>query len=333
MRSAAGTAPRSGRRRCSVLLLASLSILVAVLSMFARMTTQREWRVWLTRRLIDRWLSSDRFHHLPFLEGEDRNPEYRIAEDVRVATDAPISMTVGLLTALLNVIIFIGILWNVGGDLVVEMFGHALTVPKYLVITVVAYSALLTLSMAVIGRRMVRVIAGKNAAEAQFRAIAASLRETGEVGLATGDRAAQHRLLNTAFNTVIERWRDLCRQFMRTTLVSHGNIPAAPVIGWILCAPKYLVGTMSLGEAAQAVAAFVMVQTALNWLVDNYLGLAECLSSVNRVGALLVAMDESDDDGRRISPTANDNDSAPALAGLCSAAPAAVNRRTKRTPD
>jgi putative ATP-binding cassette transporter len=54
---------------------------------------------------------------------------------------------------------------------------------------------------------------------------------------------------------------------------------------------------MSLGEVAQAVAAFVMVQTALNWLVDNYPGLAECLSSVNRVGSLLVALDEIDRDG------------------------------------
>jgi vitamin B12/bleomycin/antimicrobial peptide transport system ATP-binding/permease protein len=81
---------------------------------------------------------------------------------------------------------------------------------------------------------------------------------------------------------------------MRTRLVSHGNILAAPVIGWVLCAPKYLVGTMSLGEAAQVVAAFVMVQTALNWLEDNYPGLAECLSSVNRVGSLLVALDELD---------------------------------------
>ena len=44
--------------------------------------------------------------------------------------------------------------------------------------------------------------------------------------------------------------------------------------------------------AAQAVAAFVMVQGALNWLVDNYGGLAECLSSVNRVAALLLALDE-----------------------------------------
>jgi ABC-type uncharacterized transport system fused permease/ATPase subunit len=40
-----------------------------------------------------------------------------------------------------------------------------------------------------------------------------------------------------------------------------------------------------------------MVQTALNWLVDNYPGLAECLSSVNRVGSLLLALDEIDRDG------------------------------------
>ena len=278
------------------LLLAGLSILTAVLSIWARMMTQIQWRAWLTRHLIDRWLANDRFLQLHFLRGEDRNPEYRIAEDVRVATDAPVSMAAGLLTALLNVTIFVGILWNVGGDLVVQVLGNVLTVPKYLVITVVLYSVLLTLAISIIGRRMVRVIAGKNAAEAQFRSTAASLRETGDVGLRMGDAQGRHRRLNAVFDTLIGRYRDLCFQFMRTTLVSHGNLLVAPVIGWVLCAPKYLVGTMSLGEAAQAVAAFVMVQTALNWLVDNYPGLAECLSSVNRVGSLLVALDELDRD-------------------------------------
>jgi ABC-type uncharacterized transport system fused permease/ATPase subunit len=57
-------------------------------------------------------------------------------------------------------------------------------------------------------------------------------------------------------------------------LISHGNALAAPIAGWELCAPKYLTGTMMLGEVAQAVSAFVMVQVALNWLVDNYPGLA-----------------------------------------------------------
>ncbi len=278
------------------LLLAGLSILVAVLTVWARMAVQRNWRAWLTRHLMDRWLDDGCHGRLRFRIGEDENPEFRIAEDARVATDAPVAMAAGVLTALLGAVMFIGILWNVGGDLIVEVVGHNLTVPKYLVIAVAIYSVLLTAATLRIGHRLIHVIAGKNASEAQFRSIGSNVRERGATGSARDDGRAQYRTLNEAFDTVIGRWRDLCVQLMRTTLVSHGNSLAAPVIGWVLCAPKYLVGTMSLGEVAQAVAAFVMVQTALNWLVDNYPGLAECLSSVNRVGSLLIALDERDRD-------------------------------------
>ena len=273
-------------------LLAGISVLLTILSVWARMTIQRNWRAWLTRHLIDRWLGNDRFLHLHFDAGEDRNPEYRIAEDVRVATEAPVTMATGALTALLNAVAFISILWNVGGDLSVEVFGGVFNLPKYMVITVVIYSGLLTLAMTIIGRRMVNVIEGKNAAEAQFRSIASDLHERRASASEVIAERAQHRVLGEAFDTVYERWRDLCVQFMRTTLVSYSNVLMAPTIAWTLCAPKYVVGSMSLGEAAQVVAAFVMVQTALNWLVDNYPGLAECLSSVNRVSALLAALDE-----------------------------------------
>jgi putative ATP-binding cassette transporter len=55
---------------------------------------------------------------------------------------------------------------------------------------------------------------------------------------------------------------------------------------------------MSLGEVAQATAAFITVQAALNWLVDNYSGLADCLSSVNRVASLLLALDQLEHDSQ-----------------------------------
>jgi len=84
---------------------------------------------------------------------------------------------------------------------------------------------------------------------------------------------------------------------MRFTLVSHANILIAPTIAWILCAPHYLRGTMSLGEVAQASAAFITVQTALNWVVSNYQHLAEWTASVNRVSALLLTWDQIDDAG------------------------------------
>jgi hypothetical protein len=81
-------------------------------------------------------------------------------------------MAADLFTKVLNGIIFVGVLRNVCGELVVEVFGYKLTVPKYLVITVVTcastiwmgsypacraavtYSALLTLTTTVIGSRM-----------------------------------------------------------------------------------------------------------------------------------------------------------------------------------
>ena len=51
---------------------------------------------------------------------------------------------------------------------------------------------------------------------------------------------------------------------------------------------------MSLGELTQSAAAFVVVQSAFNWLVDNYGRIADWRSSVNRVATLLLALDTLD---------------------------------------
>ena len=116
-------------------------------------------------------------------------------------------------------------------------------------------------------------------------------------GAATGESGANASALEAALVQVITQWRRLCTQLMRTTLISHGNFLLSPFVGLILCAPKYLVDTMTLGEVTQAAAAFVTVQAAFNWLVDNYPRLADWRSSVHRVAALLVSLDAVD--GRR----------------------------------
>src|SRR5688572_31817569 len=81
---------------------------------------------------------------------------------------------------------------------------------------------------------------------------------------------------------------------MRTMFVSHGNYIIASVIPIILCAPKYLAGTMTLGQVMQATAAFIQVQYAFNWIVDNYPRLAEFTASARRVANLMVSLDHLD---------------------------------------
>ncbi|RDV05789.1 ABC transporter [Undibacter mobilis] len=278
--------------------LAGASLILAVTSVWARMTMQRQWRAWLSAHLYDYWLQNGRFRHLRFMQGEHQTPEYRIAEDARVATDLPIDLTLGLISSVLTAIIFIGVLWSVGGRLVIDSFGVGLEIPGYLVIAVVVYSLLITAAMMLIPHRLTRVIEDNKRAEAELRAVGAHLRESGE-GIAVPDGASGGRLtIGAALTEVIAQWRAYCWQLMRMTMVSHSNTLLTPVIGLLLCTPKYLVGAMTLGETVQAAAAFAIVQGAFNWITDSYGRLAEWTSSANRVASLLLALDQIEDPDR-----------------------------------
>jgi vitamin B12/bleomycin/antimicrobial peptide transport system ATP-binding/permease protein len=61
-----------------------------------------------------------------------------------------------------------------------------------------------------------------------------------------------------------------------------------------LAAPNYLSGEITLGGLTQTAAAFVQVQVALNWLVDNYARIAEWLASASRVTGLWTAFSDLD---------------------------------------
>src|SRR5262245_19446626 len=74
-------------------------------------------------------------------------------------------------------------------------------------------------------------------------------------------------------------------------LVSQTSGYIAPILPIILCAPKFLDNAMTLGEVMQAASAFAIVQSALNWLVDNYPRLADWAASARRVAALDLALD------------------------------------------
>jgi putative ATP-binding cassette transporter len=279
--------------------LAAISLTLTLVSLWGRMTTQREWRRWLSNHLYDYWVHDGRHTQLRFMSGEHQTPEYRIAEDARVATELPVDLVLGLLSSVLTAIVFIGVLQSIGDNLELAVFGLNVMVPSYLVVAVVIYSLSLTAVTMIIGRQLVRVIEDFKGAEADLRAAGSCLRAAGEE-LSVEPRPGEHRrALREALDRVIERWRALCWQLMRMTVVSHTNMLVGPSIALLLCAPKYIAGTMTLGAMVQAAAAFAVVQGAFSWVADSYGRLAEWASSAKRVGSLLQSLDriETDDAG------------------------------------
>ncbi len=283
-----------GNQALRFLLLAAASLSLMVIQVWARMTAQITWREWLSNHLYDYWLKDNRYVRIRPTAADYQTPEYRIAEDAKIATDLPVDLALGLFSSLLNAVTFIGILWSVGGSLTVDYFGFTLTIPCYLVIAVIAYSFLLSAAIFLIARHLTRVIEENKRTEAELRSIGTHLREAGEGrALPDGRKDARH-VLGAALKGVIAIWRIYRSQLMRMTVVTYTSLLVTPVVGLLLCIPKYLAETMTLGEVVQASAAFVVVQGAFGWFTDNYAHLAEWASSANRVASLLIALDEVD---------------------------------------
>jgi putative ATP-binding cassette transporter len=98
------------------------------------MTLQRRWRAWLANRLTDRWIANGRYYQLNLIPGDHANPEHRIADDVRIATESPVDFVSGIAHALLFAATFIAVLWTIGGTLSFSVAGLQVEIPGFLVI-------------------------------------------------------------------------------------------------------------------------------------------------------------------------------------------------------
>ena len=219
--------------------------------------------------------------------GDHKNPEYRIADDVRIATEVAGRFRQRRHHGV-----------PVGGDLHRGAVDHRRradrsasaasrsTFPAFWWSRRCSTPCWPAASMVLIGRRFVTVSEKKNQAEAEFRYVLTRLRENGEsIALIQGEeeeRAGVDRSLRRCCGAGARS----AVQTMKTTIVSQTSGYIAPVLPIILCAPKFLDGSMSLGEVMQAASAFTIVQGAFNWLVDNYPRLADWTASARRVASL-----------------------------------------------
>src|SRR6266403_812642 len=179
----------------------------------------------------------------------------------------------------------------VGGALAVTVAESTITIPGFLVIAAVLYAAVASGSIVTIGRGFVQVSEDKNQAEAEYRYTLTRVRENGESIALLGGEQEERDGIDRTFGKVLRQWARLAGQHMRTTLVSQGSSLIAPVVPVLLCAPKFLDGSMTLGQVMQAASAFTIVQTAFGWLVDNYPRLADWNACARRIASLMMSLD------------------------------------------
>jgi putative ATP-binding cassette transporter len=270
-----------------VLIVAGLGVVILV----SRETFQVHWRQWVTAKLADGWVNERRFFRLSLSGYEPANPEYRIADDVRWATEPVVDFAIGLLSAVITIIIFIEILWEIGGALTLRAGSGVIVIPAYLVLAAIIYAVLVSLLITVIGRRLPRLVAARNEGEARLRFSLMRIRDHGETIALARTEAGERSAVARTYDSLVQRWLAMIRQRGRLTWITNGSGALVPVVPLLLAAPKYLSGEMSLGGVVQVAAAFVAVQNAFNWVLDNFMRIAEWLAAARRVNELADALE------------------------------------------
>jgi putative ATP-binding cassette transporter len=261
-------------------------MIVNVAQLEAKRGLQIELRSFLTHSVIDVWMAEGRHYRLRDMQGDHGNEDGRIAEDARVTSEMVVEFFSSLLYALLQLVLFVGVLWINSGPLALTVGRFAVTIPGHMVWVAIMYAATGAAITIFVGRPLVRATDRRQATEADFRAqLVEAIGHAPAIALARVEAGERHRLL-AAFDMVRATWSAQTTYFRTLIFMSSGYGILTGILPLLVLAPRHFSGEISLGTLMLVSLAFSQVTGALSWLSDSYPNLAQWEASAERVLAL-----------------------------------------------
>ena len=249
------------------------------------------WRRWLTGHYLDHWLDGRGYYRIE-LERKVDNADQRIAEDLRLLGFYTMTLLLGLISAVATLISFLVILWQLSGPISLSFIGLDVMLPGYMVWAALIYAFLGTWLANLVGRRLIPLNFLQQRYEANFRFGLMRVRENAEgIALYRGE-PRENEVLEEKFTDVFNNaWRVLVTE-MQLVFYQIGYGQLAIIFPYIVTAPRFFAGAITLGVVMQTAQAFGQVQTALSFFIDNYTNVAELRAVMDRLKGLQTAIEE-----------------------------------------
>ena len=273
--------------------LAFALIVIAVYKFYLTQLLEVNWRAWMTAEYLRRWLAGQAFYRLELArfsskassggQASSDNPDQRIQEDINLFTSSSISLSMGLLNAVVTLISFVGILWGLSGNFAFTLAGSSYSIPGFMVWMALLYCAAGSLITHFIGRPQIHLNFEQQRYEANFRHHMVRVREYSEsIALDKGE-PVERAQLDTRFASVLSNYLLLIKKQKNLVWFTSFFGQAAIIFPFIVAAPRFFSGAIQLGQLIQIATAFGRVQDALSWFVDNYSSLAAWRATTDRL--------------------------------------------------
>jgi vitamin B12/bleomycin/antimicrobial peptide transport system ATP-binding/permease protein len=270
------------------------NVLITNFHLRVKRRLQIDWRDWMNQRVWNGWMAQGKHYELAFIPGSHDNPDGRIAEDVRNATEYAIDLAHALVYDILLLISFTQILWSLSQAPYLVLGGHAYFLPGYLVWLAIAYAAVGTVVALALGRPLIRAVDRRQTAEADFRFGLAHARENAlSIALARGESDERHRF-KFLFKSAIGAWDQVTIALAHMFYYSSSWSVLSQVFPTLVVAPRYIAGLITLGGLMQSAQAFQQMVGALSWAIDNLGKVADWRASAERVFGLINAVEDFD---------------------------------------
>jgi putative ATP-binding cassette transporter len=139
-------------------------------------------------------------------------------------------------------------------------------------------------------------------AEADFRFGLVKARENSQaIALIHGDVNEQKRFLGL-FQAIRGVYDSQTHAWVNIRLFGSGYSVLSMAFPILVAAPRYVLGSISLGALMQSVQAFQQMTAALSWPVNNLPGIAQWRASVERVLGLVNALEDLEQEIARPDP-------------------------------
>ncbi|MGH6838829.1 MAG: ABC transporter ATP-binding protein/permease [Methylocella sp.] len=265
------------------------------------------WRRWLTGDYVNRWLDVHTHYRMSLAGGAADNPDQRISEDINRYIDGGqigygiYSFSILLISNLSSLVSFAILLWDLSANFTLPY--TTIAVPGFLFWVALIYAGVGTLVTHLIGRPLVKLSFERQRYEADFRFSLARLREYAEqVALLSGE-SAEKASLTSRFSRIVKNYFEIifCRKNLTAFTASYGQL--SPIIPFVVAAPFYFAGKITLGIMTQTARAFDRVNEALTFFVTYYVSLAEFKAVLDRLTSFDLAIENAKTP--RFSPTAS----------------------------
>jgi vitamin B12/bleomycin/antimicrobial peptide transport system ATP-binding/permease protein len=270
-------------------LLASAYVVIAAYKLYLTQLLEMRWRAWMTGFYLDRWLDHHAFYQLELMRFSQTgknipdNPDQRIQEDINLFTEHTVSLSMGILNAVVTLVSFVGILWGLSGIFTVDVLSSHFEIAGFMVWAALLYYAVASGLTHFVGRPLIRLNYDQQRFEADFRHHLVRVREYSEAIALDRGEAVERKQLDHRFSRVLANYLQLLKTQKNLTWFTVGVFQVAVVFPFVVAAPRFFSGAIQLGELMQIASAFGRVQDGLSWFVDNYDRLATWRATANRL--------------------------------------------------